>query len=311
MDAIHSHNICDLMTVRRLMIKARENDLKRADPNSKTTSAKEAFEEDQALFSGSNTNKTSEYCQQPKASMDNLDVKLKDIIHTKAESGVNPNHQFVFQELIDVQMDLVVEEESLTVVNLERVDGLVLKNSRMAETDRYRFDFIDGSTLKITDKWASRSTTIWGDPHIDSSDIEGNWDGDFKDLKQSNSHTTFMLQDGTRLTITAKDDGIIEAVDIFRQGQHIYGLGAGSRSFSDKTGYFQKPGEGSDKGSMSVELGDVIYAGGDGNDWYDAGKKLIWGKVTGPQVISRPSSVLVYEYQKVEISVGVTAQVIV
>jgi hypothetical protein len=60
--------------------------------------------------------------------------------------------------------------------------------------------------------------------------------------------------------------------------------------------------------SSSVPMGDVVYAGGDGNDWFDANKNLIWGKTTGLIVTSRPSSFLQLEYyQKVTQQVTVSS----
>jgi len=45
-----------------------------------------------------------------------------------------------------------------------------------------------------------------------------------------------------------------------------------------------------------VPVGDTVYAGGDGNDWFDAAKNLIWGQTSGHVVTSRPSSTIEYTY---------------
>ena len=229
--------------------------------------------------------------------MENEKIHLKDLIQ---QLGLIQNNQkdtggqgtrVTIREKVSIVEELEVNYDALIPV-----DGLVVRNSQLAETDRYRFEFSDGTTLKIVDKWSGKSTTIWGDPHIDSSDIEGNNDGDFKDLTNSDSHTTFMLQDGTRLTITAKDAGIIEAVDIFKGNQHVNGTGAGSKSWSEKNALFNLV-VGISTGTSSLAVGDVVYAGGDGNDWFDASHNLVWGKTTGPVITSRPAARLQVNYR--------------
>ena len=86
----------------------------------------------------------------------------------------------------------VETEITIKYRELKPVHGLVLvvQNQHQAETDRYLLDFVDGATFRITNKWTGQSTTIWGDPHIDTSDQEGNCNGEFSDLKTSNTHTT-------------------------------------------------------------------------------------------------------------------------
>ena len=150
------------------------------------------------------------------------------------------------------------------------MDGLVVRSKNLAETNTYAFEFIDGVTFKITDKATGKSTTIWGDPHVDTSDEEGASNGEFSDLKTSDKFTTFQLRDGTRLTFTAKDNGIIEAVDIYKENQHVQGTGAASASFGPKTGLFDSTVKTTSVSDSRPALGDVVYAGGDGNDWFDA-----------------------------------------
>jgi hypothetical protein len=62
----------------------------------------------------------------------------------------------------------------------------------------------------------------------------------------------------------------------------------------------------SQPGSL-VPLGDVVQAGGDGNDWY-AGGKLLWGKTTGPVVSTRPAYILEMEFQQsvIEQTIAIT-----
>jgi hypothetical protein len=227
----------------------------------------------------------------------NTNINLSALIQKLHNSG-GQNQQGQTAQVVALEESIEIEE-SLTYYNLEQIDGLVVKNRNLAETDRYRFEFSDGSTFKITDKWSNRSTTIWGDPHVDTSDEEGNNNGDFKDLSGSDQYTTFMLSDGTRLTFTARDNGIIEKVDIFNGSQHLTGIGAASKEWNEKDGLFAKSVKNDAISSSSlVPMGDVVYAGGDGNDWYDASRNLIWGKTTGLIVTSRPSSYVEYTYSQ-------------
>lgn len=227
----------------------------------------------------------------------NVDIRLVDLFQKiygpKEQPEPSPQAQVIeFFEKIET-------EATLTYSNLERVDGLIVKNRNLAETDRYRFEFINGSTFKITDKWSNKSTTIWGDPHVDTSDQPGDMNGDFKDLTGSNKHTTFMLFDNTRITFTAFDNGIIEQVDIFHGSQHLSGVGAGAKSWNEENGLFARSVTHNAYSALSsVPVGDAVYAGGDGNDWFDAAKNLIWGQTSGPIVTSRPSSVLEFTYNQ-------------
>ena len=77
--------------------------------------------------------------------------------------------------------------------------------------------------------------------------------------------------------------------------QHVKGIGAGNLLFNDQNGLFSTKVD-SSSGS-GVPQGDTIYAGGDGNDWYDSGKQLVWGKTTGPVITSRPSATMMMEYK--------------
>ena len=307
MDATIHQNMQDLIAVRRLLLRASELEAQKKDPRLKTKSLKDTYEEDQVTLSGKAP--ASNNAQNALAKVENEHIRLKDLIQKLGQPENPQNASLTGKTQITLQAEVTrVEELEINYDALTPVDGLVVRNPNLAETDRYRFEFTDGTTLRIVDKWAGKSTTIWGDPHIDSSDIEGNWDGDFKDLAASDTHTTFMLKDGTRLTITARDAGIIEAVDIFKGSQHVSGIGAGSKSWSEKTAFFH-PIVGARSGASAIPLGDVVFAGGDGNDWFDAAHQLIWGKTTGPEVNTRPSAVLQINYRysetrKVAVSVN-------
>jgi hypothetical protein len=295
MDATVHQNMQDLIAVRRLLQHASKLEARKKDPHAKVKSLKDEYEEDQVTLSGENLSVNA-----PKTSpgkVENENIRLKDLVQQlglmqSEQMGTgSQGNQVAIREKVSIVEELEVNYDALTPV-----EGLVVRNSQLAETDRYRFEFSDGTTLKIVDKWSGKSTTIWCDPHIDSSDIEGNNDGDFKDLTTSDSHTTFMLQDGTRLTITAKDAGIIEAVDIFKGSQHVTGTGAGSKSWSEKNALFNLV-VGTSAGTSALAVGDVVYDGGDGNDWFDTSHNLVWGKTTGPVITSRPAARLQVNYR--------------
>ncbi|HMZ05969.1 MAG TPA: DUF1521 domain-containing protein, partial [Anaerolineales bacterium] len=167
------------------------------------------------------------------------------------------------------------------------------------ESDRYLFKFADGATFTILDKWTSKSTTVWGDPHVDVDDVQGNSNGDFKDLKASDEFTTFMLSDGTRVTFKARDAGIIEQVDIFKGSQHVRGIGQAAEGYSPESGLFlQTVLQDGKTAAISTPPGDTVLSGGDGNDWYDSRGNLVWGKTTGPVVTQRPNATLEFMYRQ-------------
>ncbi len=176
--------------------------------------------------------------QSAKPTTDDLQIKLFDLIARLKELVSQSSGSTQVQASIKQTVEI---KASLTYTVLEKVNGLVRNSQNKAETDRYLFEFSDGVTFKITDKWSNRSTTIWGDPHIDVDDVAGDRDGDFQDLKSSNSQTTFMLQDATRVTITAQDDGLIEMVDIFKGSQHLEGIGQASAEWDQEAGLFASP----------------------------------------------------------------------
>jgi len=299
-DTVQS-NITDLHLAYRLMLHMRAIEARQSGKTEAEKAAKDELDKDEAEISPA-----GKAAQAASSSVNSLDdysvsIKLSDLINilsfAKNGNAENQGGQQVQQAQIVNFQQTIETEASLTYYSLEPVEGLVVRNRNLAETDRYSFEFQNGSTLKITDKWSNRSTTIWGDPHVDVSDLEGSNDGDFKDLKGSDQYTTFMLADGTRLTITAKDDGVIEEVNIFKGSQHLKGIGSASKSWSEDKGLFadQVKSDGTLATSL-VPMGDVVYAGGDGNDWFDASKNLIWGKTTGPLVTTRPSSFLELQY---------------
>lgn len=228
--------------------------------------------------------------------VDNTSINLSDLIAKLKELYNNPQ-QGTTQVQASVKQTVQIEA-SFTYSVLQKVDGLVRNSEKSAETDRYLFEFQDGVTFKITDKWTNRSTTVWGDPHVDVNDVEGNYDGDFQDLKASNSQTTFLLQDATRVTFTAKDNGLIEKVDIFKGSQHLDGIGQGSTDWTDENKMFASSVDTNTSKALTLTKGDTVVAGGDGNDWYTEDGQLLWGETTGPVVTSRPTAVWQMSYKE-------------
>jgi hypothetical protein len=295
-----SNTISGLVLARRLMIMAQEMADERNGKKVTRKTVQEAMQEDQVLISGEQPD-AAEYANpaqaapQPQAAAVE-DLNLSDLIRRlDALRAGDPPAAVATAVAVEIRQEETTEI-SMQYTSLERVDGLVLRSKHLAETDRYALEFSDGVTFQITDKWSGRSTRIWGDPHVDTDDEAGDRNGEFSDLKGSNDHTTLMLQDGTRVTFTAKDDGVIERVDIFKDGQHLGGLGEASKEFNEQTGLFA--GKVDRAAAAGVPAGDTIYAGGDGNDWFSAAGVLLWGKTTGPQVTERPASVLEMSYRR-------------
>lgn len=297
-----SNDLGNLVIARRLMrhMERLENQRKGKPVEKKTV--EEEMEEDSAIISGNapanavNAQKAQQAPQVEHINLADLIAALKQV-NQQASQAAGAAGQTTTQQVQVSFQQTITREASMSYSKLEPVEGLVRRSEQVAETDRYRFDFTNGATFTITDKWSNRATTIWGDPHVDVDDIEGESNGDFQDLKGSNTHTTFMLQDGTQLTFTALDTGVIEAVDIFKGSQHLGGIGMASKQWSDKNGLFSKAVD-SSVGSSSVQQGDVVYAGGDGNDWFTAAGQLLWGKQTGPVVKNRPYATLQVQYRE-------------
>jgi len=279
------------MAARRLLQMEQDKIARVKDPRRKEKSLSDYMKEDQALLSGEAVDKAGSSAggrlSAYKMDVEEQTVRLADLLgRLKQNDGAEKDTKKEFQAVAYQHVTRTLE---IDIESLELIDGLVVRNKQTAETDRYRFSFESGDTLVILDKWAGKSTRIWGDPHVDTDDQEGNRNGEFSDLKGSDSQTTFMLQDGTRLTFTAKDNGIIEAVDIAKGSQSVHGTGAGSSEWSAEKSFFDLEVK---TAPLTVAMGDVVYAGGDGNDWFDASRQLLWGQTTGPIVTSRPDWIM-------------------
>ena len=297
-----SNSVEDLMVAYHLIRRTEALTAERSGHGSKaglakSKSAKDWLEEDEALLSGQMPEaQKSQAVAQHRAEPADQRIYLSDLIRRLQEAqkqAAPPAPDAASQSETTLEYTSVQTDISLEYRTLTPVEGLVRRNQNLAETDRYQFDFTGGDNFKITDKWSNKSTTIWGDPHVDVSDVEGSRDGEFSDLKSSDTHTTLQLQDGTRVTFTARDNGIIEAVDIFKGNQHLQGLGSGSKDWQAETGLFATPVQNDGQSAASaLAQGDVVRAGGDGTDWFDTAGHLVWGKITGPDVTARPSYVM-------------------
>lgn len=314
-----SIDIQSLMVARRLMIAEESLRAKREGREFDVEAAEKSLETDLASISGEAQEAHEASAASSKAAQaagDNESINLSDLYRQLDELNKNPNaargeNGQAANRQTTVEFSRREEIEfTMEYRTLERVDGLVLRDAQTAETDRYAFTFKDGYSFEIKDKWSGKSTTVWGDPHVDVSDVEGTQNGEFSDLKASDRYTTFQLQDGTRVTFNALDNGIIETVDIFKGTQHLQGVGAASKRFAEEA-MFSKASVSSDALMLqsSVQMGDVVRAGGDGNDWYDSTGRLIWGKTTSAPVLSRPSAVLEMVYRRsVETSLTIQQQ---
>jgi hypothetical protein len=303
--------IDNLMIARQLMRLSGQLEIYRNGKKVEVKNALEALDEDQQIISGESRELfASSSVTNPGSSAvtgSNDRVNLSDLIQRlqalKNSSAGHPPAETTGQALV-VEQETFAFEWKMVSSPAVPVEGLVRQNQNQAETDRYQFLFKDGASFTIRDKWTNRSTTIWGDPHVDLSDLEGDRNGEFSDLKSSNTHTTLKLLDGTRVTFTALDNGIIEAVDLFKGTQALHGQGAASKTWGDpQQDLFANPVTTNTPGSAAtLPEGDVVYAAGDGNDWVDATGKMVWGLTTGPGATTRPTSYQTESYRAVSTS---------
>ncbi len=290
-------DISTLMIARRLLAKAGWIDYEKMTGR-RPSNLKEEMEADQVSLSPEARQVEKPHQASATPGSNEVHIRLSDLIDKlrgfNSPAGVEQaaNEAGVTIEMVHEEIHIELE---FTSRSSEPFQGLIKHDNKNAETDRYLLSFKDGQTFTIHDKWTNRSTTIWGDPHVDLSDMQGAANGEFSDLKSSNSHTTLMLQDGTRVTFTAQDNGIIEAVDIFKDGQHLQGLGAAHEDWQANPLF---SGDIDQRSDSLVSRGDVVYAGGDGNDWFDAARRLVWGKTTGPTAVTRPLTYLELSYRQ-------------
>lgn len=235
---------------------------------------------------------------------ENIEVKLSSTQETlwQGNSALSMDISINFKELEMWKGSINVQEFNLEIklsqINISSdswkgsdIKGLRQIDAATIDTGRYLVGFQNITTLTIYDKHTSLSTTVWGDPHVDLSDQEGNLNGEFSDLKKSETLTTFVLLDGTEVVMTAPDNGVIESVDVFKNGVHAKGYGMGIinelRAFGAENltsaknfmvgGFFSGIDSEVKELSSLKEQSDVVKAGGDGNDWYDEKGRLVWG----------------------------------
>ncbi len=286
MDGVNATRM-DLIAAWRLLNRSQELAAHAKDKNAKVKSFKETLEEENELLGLNNQSIENQNTHSKKP--DNINIKLSELIGKleSLESGAS-SQATTSSEQVAISYERKETEVTVNYRVLPRVDGLVVHNKHLAETDRYAFEFLDGATFKITDKWSGKSTTIWGDPHVDMSDEEGNFNGEFSDLKSSDTYTTLKLEDGTNVTFTAKDNGVIEAVDIYKGSQHLSGIGMAYKDITLANSLFADQVDENSDSSNRSPLGDVVYAGGDGNDWFNTAGQMVWGQTTGVHITSRP-----------------------
>lgn len=287
--------INNLETARKLMLYAEYYAQRRKNPRTKALNAKEVMAQDKVILSSTAAaGKTGSASQE--GTVEQTNIRLSELISQlkgleDQQKKVQSNQAAGKQEIFQFQAsETITTKISVEMTSWKPVEGLVVRDQHLAETDRYRFEFKNGTELTILDKWSMKSTRIWGDPHIDLDDVEGDYNGDFSDLKGSDSATTFQLMDGTRLTFTAKDNGIIESVDIFKDNQHVHGIGSGSAQWqNEESGLFDtKVKQDGHLTAAGLEKGDVVVAGGDGGDWFDTTGNLLWGHSGAAAPTSRP-----------------------
>ena len=300
LNGFSTQDMAGLVATRRMMLLAEQAALRRKNPYAETKNLKEIIDNEDQLMLGqkSGSGKIDFSASKKAAEQDIAEVHLRELIsrlksHDKEIGSDTKATMVAVAKAVSLSIKTDVK---LSYRAMALVDGLVKLSQTVAETDRYTMEFKDGSTFKITDKWSGRATTIWGDPHVDTDDQEGDRNGEFSDLKGSDSHTTLLLQDGTRVTFTARDNAVIENVDIYKDGQHLKGVGMASQEYSDENRLFS--GDVQEASPASTPLGDVVKAGGDGNDWFDVSGQMVWGQTTGPAVSSRPAAALELEYSQ-------------
>jgi len=155
--------------------------------------------------------------------------------------------------------------------------GLTLPAPNIVDTGQYLIGFKNEMTVEIYEKFSRLSTVIWGDPHVDLSDVEGAANGEFSDLKKSDLFTVFSLQDGTKVLFTAPDSGNIRFVDVIKGNERMHAVGGGAASETTAIpGVFFRFTDLTDL-KAPLEQADRVMAGGDGNDWYDEHGRLLWG----------------------------------
>jgi hypothetical protein len=220
--------------------------------------------------------------------MQNLEAKLNLPPDTPQEP--RPDNQLpLLQNEATISKYETIEME-FSFWPAQRVNGFIVHNKCQSESDRYIFMFnINGTDFTIVDKWTKRGTRIWGDPHIDLDGVDKDRNGEFSDRKASNSNTTFMIMDGTRVTVKAKDNAMIEEVDLIKDNQHIHATGQASENWTSSGSFDTQVRSDGILSDTLISRGNTIFAGGDGSEWFNASGHLVWGRATSSIVTAAPS----------------------
>ncbi len=188
--------------------------------------------------------------------------------------------------LSQFHLELHLEQISITAAKWSGASGLLeQRGENSIDTGRYLLSFLDAATFTIFDKHTSLSTTVWGDPHVNLSDMEGDRNGEFSDLDRSDLLTTFSLLDGTKVLFKAPDNGVIEEVFVVQGEKQVMGSGMNGRiqpgregaALPPLPGTFGKPTALTSDVIKMIEASDSVLAGGDGNDWLNQAGEIVWG----------------------------------
>ena len=189
----------------------------------------------------------------------------------------NPNQPFDFF----APSNREVVETELTIVPNLNPDELFYLDPNLIESDRYFF-FLDfgGSNFTILDKWTTHSTQIlikplddeFSAPFIDAMNT-------VKDIKSLENIVTFMLMDGTRITIQSKKGDYFRCIDVLKNNFRCHANGSTSEDNVQHSAFFEPAiFEDGYISEATIPRGKTVFAGGKGNDWYDSSGLLIWGK---------------------------------
>ncbi|MHB8089768.1 MAG: hypothetical protein ACYDH2_16120, partial [Anaerolineaceae bacterium] len=138
-------NITDIRMAYRLMLHSKISEARQKGDKTAEKAASSDLEKDDVLISEAAKSAQSGNVSAPGSVGDlNINIRLADLY--KKIYGPKEQPQQTPQALVIEFFQQIETEASLTYANLEYVDGLVVKNANLAETDRYRFDFSDGST---------------------------------------------------------------------------------------------------------------------------------------------------------------------
>ncbi len=150
------NSITGLNLAYRLMLHMKAIEAKKKGDVKAEKAAKDELDKDNVEISGAGKAASASSIQaQPESDEINVSILLSDLKRFFASAEVKSGNENQVQQTQIVTIQQTIETQaSLTYYSLEPVTGLVVRNRNLAETDRYRFEFQNGTTLKITDKWS-------------------------------------------------------------------------------------------------------------------------------------------------------------